>query len=198
MNLQFFSFITLAAVMISSSSALPTVTSGNVAAECLNLIANGDFEDNGVWHCPGYKYCLAPYANQPVTWYLSQGTKFELNSSWPGFLGNISLDLNSDSPYTIGQNVSLTVGKKYLLTFMLNSNPSCVGGYNRTGFVSATGARVSTFTSNEGGIAFHEGWRKVTYPFTAVKAATEIKIGSNTTGKCGPVIDTVALVKEKC
>jgi hypothetical protein len=162
-----------------------------------NLIQNGSFEDGAEKVCPRpAAWCISNKPEGIAPWYVSSANKdYEVDHSpspWPAHHGVWSMDLNGNAPYTISQNVELTVGKSYTLTFMLNEN-NC-GVPDKTGFVSATGAPVQNFSHVN-----NEGWKLISYTFEATAKDTVISIGATSAGSCGSVIDSVQLRKSlKC
>lgn len=154
-----------------------------------NLIANGDFEDFSSHYCNA-SWCTSTNYSFIAPWYVTSRSSihFEIDRTpWRAFSGNWSMDLNANQPYTLGQNVTLIVGRAYTLSFKLNRN--IYGALNATGFVRATGSPAASFLYLKG----YKGWATVTYPFVASAVNTLVEVGSTTTGSCGPVIDLVTL-----
>ena len=173
----------------TTSSSPPQSTAG-----CPNILVNGDFESTASQHCHS-RYCFLSDNKSIAPWYISSGPYYEIDfDPWPAYSGNWSVDLNSDFPYAISQSVSLAAGKRYTLSFMLNSNAYC-GPDVKSGFVTASGSPNLLFTHT----ATSQGWIKIMYDFTALYAAKHvITIASTTTGTCGPVIDMVYLAAADC
>ena len=109
------------------------------------------------------------------------------------------MDLNSDSPYGIAQNVKLTIGSPYSLTFYIkpNSNANILGTSSQniaifTGSVQATGALIQKFSTSKSSSS--SSWSIVSYNFTATQAITTIHVWSTTLGTYGPLVDNFNLV----
>lgn len=154
------------------------------------MIINGDFEDFSAKHCK-QSWCLLTNTEAIKPWTVTSSYKtFELdNTPWKAASGDWSMDLNSDKPFTIGQNVSLEVGKSYELRFSLNHNNCEVA--QKTGFARISGAPDQVFSRSQ---ALHGNqWQIISVPFVATQTLTLIELGSTTAQSCGPVIDDVEL-----
>ena len=107
------------------------------------------------------------------------------------------MHLNYNGPSSLSQNVSLVIGQRYMLSFMMNTNKACSpSAKSITGFVKLAGANVLNYTyaSPSSGST----WMPVTYSFTASQVSNVITIGSSTSGTCGLVIDSVSIVPYSC
>ena len=101
---------------------------------------------------------------------------------------HVEVDLNSnsaDTPVSIQQIVTTTVGSTYRILFSLHSlhlSDHCVLGESKTGYVTATGGSNQTFVSSD-------TTRQITYVFRAIDSQSAVEIGSTTYGTiCGPII----------
>ena len=127
-----------------------------------------------------------------VSHYDTSLNKIELrHDPWPPYEGYNSLDMCSDSAYSISQTVMLIIGAAYTATFQLKQKPLC-GYYHMTGYIEASKSPkmdffydLATFPSTN--------WVKMTYKLTATVTETTLTIGATNTGGCGPVLDDVQL-----
>jgi hypothetical protein len=191
------------------------------------LIQNGEFEFSS---CSiGQANCKSTDASAIAPWTITSANKaFELfGHAEPNRLSmgptrggdKWALDLNSDSPYTIGQTVTTVPGKTYVVQFSISSNVACGAG-DKTGYVQASAATAtaapharrgnkhrnnappppSPNTPANGAQVFSSNsveWKDVTYTFVAQTASTLVEIGSSTTHTrdCGPLLDHVSMIQ---
>lgn len=101
------------------------------------------------------------------------------------------MDLNGNCAYAISQNVVLTPGASYSLSFKLHYNP-CGPDVIKTGLVQVTGSAAQIFTISDA--ASSVPWQLTTYNFIATAANSVVTIGSTLyADSCGPAIDDVQL-----
>lgn len=166
-----------------------------IVAANANLIQNGGFEDHKQLYCGG-TWCYSTDNSAIAPWSLVKGGPYEVDSggSWSAQSGTWSMDLSSDSPYSVAQNVNLIPGHDYSLSYYLIENSGCNQplNTNHTGYVSATGSASQVFWHALS--VYGNNWLYKTYNFTATSTVTSIEFGSTTNGACGPVIDTISLV----
>ena len=156
-----------------------------------NLIQNGGFETAS-------SFCLrvdtgSCFSSSPqwiAPWTLTKGTQFQVQKA-KAFSGSFSMDLNTDTQNTIGQNVPVTPGSKYLFKVHLNGNLCQHYQGSKTGFVSfegVMGTSLFPFSHNE------FNYKSFNATIQASSSNILIQIGSTTPGNCGPIIDEVSLV----
>ncbi len=153
-----------------------------------NLIQNGGFEKAASF-CPAGS-CISRSPQWIAPWTLTKGTQFQVQKA-KAFSGSYSMDLNTDTQNTIGQNVPVTPGSKYLFKVHLNGNQCNNFPGSRTAFVrfgGITGISYLPFSHD----AFN--YKPITFTVEASSSNMFIEIGSTTPGKCGPIIDGVSLV----
>ena len=154
-----------------------------------NLIQNGGFETASSF-CPAGS-CFSSSPQWIAPWTLTKGTQFQVQKA-KAFSGSYSMDLNTGTQNTIGQNVPVTPGSKYIFKMPVNGN-NC-GQNTKTGFIrfknvkSTTGNLYYSFSNNE------NNWKLATVTVEASSSNMFIEIGSTTPGNCGPIIDEVSLV----
>ena len=156
-----------------------------------NLIENGSFETGTC--APGVSWCLYPAANVSSVippWTMVAGTQFEIDTAstfaFAPAQGKITMDLQSDAPFAIGQTIETVPGAIYAVSFQLNRNPYCGAGA-KTGFVSLGGMEKAFEHSGD-------KWILQSFNFTASTPSSQFVIGSRQAGSCGPVIDDVQMV----
>ena len=96
-----------------------------------NLIQNGGFETAASF-CLLRDGCTSNLPQWIAPWTLTKGADFQIVKT-KAFAGSHSMDLNTDTLNTIGQNVPVTPGSKYLFTVHVNGNNGFRGTKN--GFV---------------------------------------------------------------
>jgi hypothetical protein len=204
---------------------MPPAYTPPATAPSTNLIQNGDFEFSSC--AIGQPNCQSSDASAIAPWTITSANKaFELFghtepnrfSMGPTRGGDKwALDLNSDSPYTIGQTVTTVPGKTYVVQFSISSNVACGAG-DKTGYVQASAATAAPHarrgnkhhnnspppppapnTPANGAQVFSSNsveWKDVTYTFVAQTASTLVEIGSSTTNTpaCGPLLDHVSVI----
>lgn len=153
-----------------------------------NIIKNGDFEDQ-----PGYasgkcfKSKKAAVESAIAPWKTIHGVKI-LASNAKGIKassGYWSIDLLDG---IVVQNVTLKVGKRYILTFDLSQNTHYKG--KKIGFVKASQNPAKKLVVP----ASKRGWiRRVQYKFVAKSKVVQIRIGAINRSTPGPIIDNVFL-----
>ena len=158
----------------------------------VNILINGDFEDNTASFCPkSYNYCFETNSAIIAPWYVPCGSynNIQVDRTLLAASGSWFLDLNSDLPYSIAQDVNLVVGKSYLLTFSVRIAPgiNVTVPSQFTGTVQATGSTLRSFSANS------TTWSDVTYRFTAIQKLTTITVASTTAGRIGPYVDKFSL-----
>lgn len=164
-----------------------------------NLLLNGGFEDYAGLYCP-LSWCGQepgfPTTNATIApWYLSTSDRGVDMISGLKYVawGNWSIDLNSDSPGSISQAVTLTPQSLYVLKFKLNS--SLCGPTTKSGYISVTGSVPHYFHHVRGNLTLEAAWKNVTYLFKATAANTTVSIVSSTSLSCGPFLDEFSLTK---
>ncbi|KAJ3309643.1 hypothetical protein HDV04_005893 [Boothiomyces sp. JEL0838] len=145
-----------------------------------NLILNAGFEDISAQYCSNTT-CILNNTMAIYPW--TTNHTFEL-LDYPLFAyeGKYALSLNTDSPYTISQAVSLQPLQQYQLTFMVTSQEAC------TGYIGV-GNELVFFNCNKE----FANWKRVYYTFIASDVKSTINIGSTTNGSSGPIIDNIIL-----
>ncbi|KAL3894526.1 MAG: hypothetical protein SGCHY_005222, partial [Lobulomycetales sp.] len=101
------------------------------------------------------------------------------------------LDMNEQEPYTIFQQVSgLEIGQSYELSVQVSPNSDCGPVFTQTGFMSA-GQNRKRFAVTDRDEEFVDGW----FTFVAGQSSMEVRVGSETPGKCGFLLSQVSLRK---
>ena len=155
----------------------------------INLIQNGGFETASSF-CPAGS-CFSSSPQWIAPWTLTKGTQFQVQKA-KAFSGSYSMDLNTGTRNTIGQNVTVTPGSKYQFKVQVNGNLCKHYKGSKTGFV-----RFKGITSGLSYLPFsHDAfnYKPITVTVEAKSRKMLIEIGSTTPGKCGPIIDEVSLV----
>ena len=160
-----------------------------------NIILNGNFEQNMSTFCSSHVFCYETNSAIIAPWYIPCGSynNIQVDTSQSAASGLWFLDLNSDMPYSIAQDVNLVVGQSYELTFDTKANNLRVPGINVTvpseftGTIQATGAKLQSFSTNS------LIWSEISYIFTATQKFTTITIASTTAGSYGPFVDYFTL-----
>ena len=151
-----------------------------------NLIQNGGFEKAASLCLKDS--CISNLPQWIAPWTLTKGADFQIVKT-KAFSGSCSMDLNTDTLNTIGQNVTVTPGSKYLFTVKVNGNNGFKGEKN--GFVSfggVTGTSILRFSH------LGNNYKTVSTTVEASSSNMRIEIGTTTPGKYGPIIDEVSLV----
>lgn len=172
-------------------------TTTDTAPSATNLLQNGGFE-SAMTGCVGEDFCIssdaiiAPWKNAIA------GDSIEVTSAlrYQPASGQFSVDLNTDRPTKIYQEVQLEVGQTYTLTFSYSKNGKCDGD-DKKGFVNILDAKADLSTM-EGLYKQFVGtseWKVSTMSFRAEFNTMRIAFGSLEEGKCGPALDSVSLVK---
>ena len=165
--------------------------SSNKSISSNNLIINGDFEQYAASFCSDADLCYESNSAIIAPWYTpcNSDNTIHVEKRVTASSGTWFLDLNTNRPYGIAQNVNLVAKKAYKLSFSIRNNkfnPSPNAVYS--GVVRASGNKFQYFrTSNS-------TWSTVSYSFTATVTATSISIYSTTSGLYGPYIDNVKLI----
>ncbi len=156
-----------------------------------NLIQNGGFEAAASLCLKDS--CISNLPQWIAPWTLTKGADFQIVKT-KAFAGSCSMDLNTDTLNTIGQNVTVTPGSKYLFTVKVNGNNGFKGTKN--GFVRFGGVTVKGVTGTSILRFSHLGneYKTVSTTVEASSSNMRIAIGSTTPGKYGPIIDGVSLV----
>jgi cbb3-type cytochrome oxidase subunit 3 len=157
-----------------------------------NLIQNGGFETAASF-CPEGS-CISNLPQWIAPWTLTKGADFQIVKTKP-YSGFYSMDLNTDTLNTIGQNVPVTPGSKYLFKVHVNGNNGFQGPKN--GFVSFKGVTGAGGVTGTTLLPFTHSGNDYKTVSTTVEAASSnmlIEIGTTTPGKFGPIIDEVSLV----
>jgi hypothetical protein len=152
-----------------------------------NLIQNGGFETAASF-CLLKDGCTSNLPQWIAPWTLTKGADFQIVKT-KAFAGSHSMDLNTDTQNTIGQNVPVTPGSKYLFTVHVNGNNGFQG--TKTGFVRFGGVTAKAYLPFS-----HLGndYKTVSTTIEASSSNMLIQIGTTTPGKFGPIIDEVSLV----
>lgn len=162
-----------------------------------NLIQNGGFENAQSVYQPGGSWWTILSSNAAIApWYKSDagncGAEIDYLIGNLYYEGSWGMDLNGNCAYAISQNVTITPGTAYTLSFKLHYNP-CGGDIVKTGYVQITGSPALTFSISDANSAIP--WQLLSYTFTAGAANSVVTIGSTLfADSCGPVIDDVQLV----
>lgn len=171
-------------------------TTSDPAPLVQNLIKNGGFE-SGLATCAGLTSCrssqtdIAPWTNivpsEPI-----DVVSFLL---YQPALGAYSIDLNSDKPTAIYQQVSLLVGLTYTLSFSYSKNGGCDDN-DRKGYVHILNdaTDMSTFGGLYQQFIGTSEWQVSSFSFVAAHPTVKVAFGSLEVGGCGPAIDNVSLV----
>ena len=163
----------------------------------VNLIQNGDFEQNIPEFCATSTFCYETNSAIISPWYVPSGSSYnniQVDKSVPAASGTWFLDLNSDKQYSIAQDVSTIIGQSYSLVFYIRSNNNNVLGTNPPsesvfkGQFAVTGSATQSFSTSSA------TWTKVTFSFSATQKTTTIAIWSTTPGSYGPYVDNVQLL----
>lgn len=175
--------------LVAGVAAAALAVAGTAAA-ATNLIVNGGFKGpqlNGSFVTVGVGSNLIP------GWDVLAGNVDWIKGYWPGSDGDgFSIDLNGNTPGTIGQTITTQVGQKYWLTFDMNANPDHGTG-PRVAIIGANGV-IGTETFNA--VAPVAGpWQTRTLSFVANSTSTQITFASGTTDNCcwGAAIDNVSV-----
>ncbi|KAJ3271002.1 hypothetical protein HDV01_007152 [Terramyces sp. JEL0728] len=138
----------------------------------MNLIINGDFEKNTPDTCDITMNCtLNDHSRAILPWIISRdnvtfdyiGTKYSEAHS-----GNYSLDLSSNTPFTISQYVAVTQNQRYKLEFYVKG----LFEMNQSGIFWIDSYPLQTFTSS------YLQWASVEYTFTALSNVSVVNIGT--------------------
>ena len=91
--------------------------------QCVNLVANGSFED----HCPfsANTYRETGAGDPCIAHWTVGGTAVDIigGNFWQAADGMASIDLNHDLQGSVSQTISTIPGKQYRLTFAMSGNP---------------------------------------------------------------------------
>jgi hypothetical protein len=107
---------------------------------------------------------------------LLRGSLFQLNyfdSVW-------YMDLSSPKPYTVAQNVKLTVGLPYFITANISKSSDERCGNISRGIIRVSGIPDYTFTVPS------NAWSNLLFNFTAAFELSLLEIGSIAQPGCGP------------
>jgi choice-of-anchor C domain-containing protein len=155
-------------------------------------ISNPSFEI-GTDPAPFHITVFAPDTTTITSWFVSTGTIDYVDGSWQAAEGVRSVDTCGQGPGTIQQDIALTVGHTYILTFALAGNPEGPPTVKDLR-VTATGNPFQDYqfdlTSCPGGCNFtNMGWVDETYTFTATAATTTLAFEGRTQTAYGAAID---------
>jgi hypothetical protein len=150
----------------------------------MNLVKNPYFSDHAARVCNISEPACFDSRNIGISpWYLTSGPFYELDFTlWKNYNNAlVSMDLSSDTPYSIGQDISTIYGLPYIVTYLININYRCNDG-PKLGFIRASGAPQSNFR------LANATWTTFNYNFIAASSVTVLEIGATGTSDCGPVL----------
>jgi hypothetical protein len=172
---------------------LAMLLAASMPAICANLLTNGSFEqpnltgnttihvyDAGSAAINGWT--VVPFAPADVSILRSDFTNDKL--SFLPQSGDQSLDLTGDFPGEaagVSQNVTLTIGRPYELTFWIGNQDNSVSDYelDSTASLTINGHFISFYTNGDntpGAL----NWKEFTYDFTATQASNSIQFNNMT------------------
>jgi hypothetical protein len=164
-----------------------------------NLIQNGGFETASGF-CPEGS-CISSSPQWIAPWTLEKGADFQLvnaKKSKALISDSTCMALNTAGPITIGQNVPVTPGSKYIFTIHLNGNQCNNFPGSRTGFIRFGGiTNLQTGATITRHFPFSHNttvYKKVVHEAIAASSNMFIEIGSTTPGNCGPIVEGVSLM----
>ena len=163
------------------------------AAEPVNLIDNGDFEDSDA----GEMYARHDKEEPPPGWIVKRGTVDVIGGWWQPAHGKQSLDLNGLEPGAISQEVATEPGKAYLLTFWMAGNPDDPVPGRKAVEIAWDKKVVRTIVFDRRPEHHHKsmGWERHETRLVARGKRTRIDFTSLSEGGWGPAIDDVRLVE---
>jgi Protein of unknown function (DUF642) len=143
--------------------SITLLTLSALATAQTNMLMNPGFE-KAASLCK-YANCFFTDSAAIAPWSIVSGTNIEVGGplGWKAYAGDWSVDLNSNTPYAIGQAVRLIPGAQYVGKFMLAQNTHC-GSNPKSGFVGLTGSSVQAFSHNNETMAT---WVPMAFTFTA-------------------------------
>ena len=156
------------------------------------LVTNGSFETPTA---PSGSFLTLSGAGL-TGWTISAGNVDLIGPGfWEHAQGSQSLDMNGTAPATIFQDVALTIGAPYRLSFAMAEN---VGGGDdvKTMTVMIGSIDFGTFSFDNPVESFQTmNWMTFTRDFTANAATMRLTFTSTTGGCCnGPALDAVSIV----
>jgi choice-of-anchor C domain-containing protein len=177
-------------LVLSAALAL-AAAAPNASAQ---IVANGGFETPTA---PTNNFSTLS-GSQLTGWTISQGNVDLIGPGyWQPAAGSQSLDLNGNAgPATIYQDVTLTLGGTYRLSFAMAGNvegPPTL----KTMTVGIGGIDLGTFSFNAAGRSPSAmGWETFTRDFTATTPTMRLTFASTTPGCCtGPALDAVSITQ---
>jgi choice-of-anchor C domain-containing protein len=174
-------------VNLSSASAQPVSVNWNTT----NV---GGPNVNGSFELPALPGPVTTYtAGQSIDgWVVGSGSVDLVHRNfWVPAYGNQSIDLNGDGPGELYQDLSLTPGQTYGISFQLSANPQCSPG-PRILEVRWAGVLVGTYQVDSSSVSLPNiafGVHQLNLVASAATARLSFR-GTNA-GGCGPVIDAV-------
>ncbi|MDF1503165.1 choice-of-anchor C family protein [Roseisolibacter sp. H3M3-2] len=179
-----------AALSTAVSTALALAATASVASA--QIVTNGSFETPTA---PANAFTTLS-GSQLTGWTVSQGNVDLIGPGfWQAAAGSQSLDLNGDAgAATIYQDVALTLGGTYRLSFAMAGNTDGLPVV-KTMTVGIGGIDFGTFSFNSAGRSPSAmGWETFTRDFTATGTTMRLTFASTTSGCCtGPALDAVSI-----
>lgn len=151
--------------------------------------SNGGFELPAVAPSPFQTF----NAGQELAgWTVTSGNVDLVHSSyWAAAYGVQSVDLNGSGPGELHQDLAVSPGQVYGISFQLSANPDCAPG-PRTLAVLWAGTVIGEYAVESGSVSLPNlsyGVHQV--QATAAAPVQRLSLRSTTAGACGPVIDAV-------
>jgi hypothetical protein len=159
------------------------------------LVANGGFEPgSGVATVAAGATTTVSAPATIGAWRVEAGSVNLQSNTYGSNLGSQAggtqhVDLNGSAAGTLAQDLSLSTGSSYLLTFRYAYDPSCA---TSSAAVRVTlGSLDTTLTTTNSG---RTSWSTALYPVDAQAATQTLRFTSQTAGACGVLVDDVRVL----
>lgn len=164
-----------------------------------NLLLNGSFEDPVVPSSNGNGW-ITVYSGETIGsagWIVDQNSvdvhAREYGTPWTPADGLQALDLTGGNEGIIHQDVSVTPGQDYRLSFYMSGNLA-YDPQVKSLAVYADGTMLGQLDFDSAGAGYaNMNWQFHAFTFTAPDSLLRVEFRSLTPGSCGPAIDDVQL-----